>query len=114
MYRHTLAIMSLLLAAPPLQAADIPSNIAAAVASPERSAKDRERDARDKPAELLAFAGVKPGMKVADVFGGAEGVLSLSELKNERIFADFVHDRTLRGLLSEYEPRNRDCDHEQG
>jgi len=30
---------------------------------------------------------------LADVFGGAEGVLSLSELRNERMFADFVHDR---------------------
>lgn len=69
MYRHALVLASLLAAAP-LQAADIPANIAAAVASPERSAKDRERDARDKPAELLAFAGVKPGDKVADVFGG--------------------------------------------
>ena len=38
------------------------------IASPERSAEDRERDARDKPAEVLAFAGVKPGMTVADVF----------------------------------------------
>ncbi|MEX2051169.1 MAG: methyltransferase domain-containing protein, partial [Steroidobacteraceae bacterium] len=35
-----------------------------------RSDKDRERDAREKPAELMAFTGVKPGMKVADVFGG--------------------------------------------
>src|SRR6187401_133624 len=69
MYRYALVLASLLVAAP-LQAADIPANIAAAVASPERSAKDRERDARDKPAELLAFAGLKPGMKVADVFGG--------------------------------------------
>lgn len=41
----------------------------AAIANPERSAADRERDARDKPAELLTFAGVKPGMTVADVFG---------------------------------------------
>lgn len=62
-------IASLVFAAP-LQAAEIPGNIAKAVAAPERSAKDRERDARDKPAELLAFAGVKPGMKTADVFGG--------------------------------------------
>lgn len=30
---------------------------------------------------------------LADVFGGAEGVLSLNELRNERIFADFAHDR---------------------
>ena len=30
---------------------------------------------------------------LADVFGGAEGVLSLNDLSNERIFADFAHDR---------------------
>lgn len=62
--------MLALLAAPAIQAADIPAHIAAAIAAPERSAKDRDRDAYDKPAELLAFAGVKPGMQVADVFGG--------------------------------------------
>lgn len=38
------------------------------IASPERTAADRERDKRDKPAEVLAFAGVKPGMVVADIF----------------------------------------------
>jgi predicted methyltransferase len=70
MMRHALALACSLLAAAPLQAAEIPDSIAAAVASPERSAKDRERDARDQPAELLAFSGVQPGMKVADVFGG--------------------------------------------
>ena len=53
-----------------LQAAETPAHIAAAVAAPERSAADRERDARDQPAEILTFAGVTPGMKVADVFGG--------------------------------------------
>lgn len=30
---------------------------------------------------------------LADVFGGADGVLSLSGMKRERIVADFVHDR---------------------
>lgn len=40
-----------------------------AVAKPDRSAADRERDARERPAEVLAFAGFKPGMTVADVFG---------------------------------------------
>ena len=63
-------IAALLLVAQPLQAAEIPESIAKAVAAPERSAKDRERDAHDKPTELLAFAGVKPGMKVADFLGG--------------------------------------------
>ncbi|MGH8198521.1 MAG: class I SAM-dependent methyltransferase [Steroidobacteraceae bacterium] len=70
MRQIALTLACLLLAAPPLQAAEVPAHIAAAVAAPERSDKDRERDARDKPAELMAFTGVEPGMKVADVFGG--------------------------------------------
>ena len=70
MHRHTLLLACLLIAAPPLEAADVPDNIAAAVAAPKRSEKDRERDARDKPAQLLTFAGVKPGMKALDLFGG--------------------------------------------
>ncbi len=70
MNRHALMIAALLLVTQPIQAAETPENIARAVAAPERSAKDRERDATDKPAELLAFAGVKPGMKVADFLGG--------------------------------------------
>ncbi len=69
MHRFACLIAAFVLAAP-LQAQPVPDFIAAAVASPDRSAKDRERDARDKPAELLAFAGLKPGMKVADVLGG--------------------------------------------
>ena len=70
MNRYALLMASLLLAAAPLRAAETPDYIAKAVAAPERSAKDRERDAHDKPADLLAFAGVKPGMKIADFFGG--------------------------------------------
>ncbi len=41
-----------------------------AVAHDGRSAKDRERDARERPAEVMAFAGFKPGMEVADIFAG--------------------------------------------
>jgi predicted methyltransferase len=41
-----------------------------AVAHEGRSSQDRERDARELPAEVMAFAGLKAGMKVADVFGG--------------------------------------------
>ncbi len=68
--RSFACLIAALLLAAPLQAQQVPDHIAAAVAAPERSAKDRERDARDKPAELLTFAGLEPGMKVADVFGG--------------------------------------------
>ncbi len=46
------------------------SPYAEALAVPGRSDKDKERDARDKPADVLAFAGFKSGMRIADVFGG--------------------------------------------
>ena len=65
----TVLIAALLaLAAPTLAAAATP--IEAAIADPARTDKDRERDAREKPAEVLAFAGVKPGMTVVDMFAG--------------------------------------------
>ena len=38
-----------------------------AVQHPGRSAEDLKRDAAEHPAELLRLAGLKPGMKVADV-----------------------------------------------
>ena len=70
MRRHLIAAALLLLVSAPLLADNLAANITAAVAAPERSDKDRERDARDRPAELLAFAGIAPGIKIADVFGG--------------------------------------------
>lgn len=42
--------------------------IAAAIASPDRPAADREQDARRMPQQVLEFAGVAPGMYVVDVF----------------------------------------------
>src|SRR5262249_38841797 len=44
--------------------------IAAALADPQRPAADKERDAVRKPAECVAFAGIKRGDRVADVFPG--------------------------------------------
>jgi predicted methyltransferase len=46
-----------------------PSQIAA-VKSPGRPASDTKRDAERMPAEMLAFAGVKPGQRVADLIPG--------------------------------------------
>ncbi len=51
-------------------AAVVPSYISAAVDSSSRPEKDRERDANRKPALVLAFAGVRPGMKVAELMPG--------------------------------------------
>ena len=42
----------------------------AIVASPDRPANEREIDAARKPAEVLAFYGVKRGDKVADLWAG--------------------------------------------
>jgi predicted methyltransferase len=47
-----------------------PRSFAAAVASSERPDADKARDADRKPAEMLAFAGVRPGMKVIELAPG--------------------------------------------
>jgi predicted methyltransferase len=60
----------LTLAAPPTPAAEVPSYIAAAIADPNRPAADKERDENRKPAEVLQFAGIKPGDKVAELLPG--------------------------------------------
>jgi predicted methyltransferase len=44
--------------------------IEATLAAAERSDADRERDATSKPAQVLAFFGVVPGMRVVDLFAG--------------------------------------------
>lgn len=51
-------------------AAGVSGVIAAAVADAGRPAADKERDADRKPAESLAFAGVKPGLVVGELLPG--------------------------------------------
>jgi predicted methyltransferase len=46
------------------------SPVAAAVASAERPASDRERDAGRQPGQVLGFFGLTPGMRVLEVFAG--------------------------------------------
>ncbi|MEO8925350.1 MAG: hypothetical protein ABI330_21450 [Caldimonas sp.] len=46
------------------------ARIGAIVASPDRSAADRTNDRRRKPAEMLAFIGIRPGMVALDVSAG--------------------------------------------
>jgi predicted methyltransferase len=50
---------------------EVTPEIRAVVASPDRSDADRKTDERRKPEMMLAFAGVKPGMKVLEVGAGA-------------------------------------------
>ena len=56
--------------APAAWAAPIPAAIAAAVADKTRPEADTKRDADRKPAEVMAFIGVKPGDKVVDMIPG--------------------------------------------
>src|SRR6187399_529592 len=48
----------------------VPAAVAAAVADAGRPDTDKARDAARKPAEIVAFAGVKPGDKVAEFLPG--------------------------------------------
>jgi len=54
----------------PIPAAQIPADITAAINSPERPAADKALDKGREPDQILAFYGIKPGMKVADIFAG--------------------------------------------
>ncbi len=52
------------------QSAAIPAHIASAIVNPARSENDRKADSSRKPAELLAFAGVKQGERVLELIPG--------------------------------------------
>lgn len=56
---------------PGMKGPDNTAAIAAAVADASRPAKDVEKDASRKPAEMIAFAKVKAGDKVVDVWTGS-------------------------------------------
>lgn len=49
---------------------DVPTAIRAAVAAPDRSDADRTLDAGRRPGEMLAFFGIAPGMRVAELGAG--------------------------------------------
>jgi predicted methyltransferase len=74
-----------------------PAYIAAAIADTNRPATDTARDPERKPAEMLEFAGIKPGMKVVDLIPG-KGYFS-------RLFATAVGPK---GWVYAYEPTEFD------
>jgi predicted methyltransferase len=63
-----LAVLAACASAPTAAPTLSTERIAAIVASPDRPAGDRQNDARRKPAEMLEFIGVRPGMQVLDIF----------------------------------------------
>ncbi|MHB8529947.1 MAG: class I SAM-dependent methyltransferase [Caulobacteraceae bacterium] len=71
-------------AAAPVAAAEaVPAYVAAAVADPARPAAERARDPARKPAETVAFIGVKPGQKIVDFMPGRAGYFTI-------LFSDIV------------------------
>jgi len=91
MIRAAVSSLALILAATTAYAAS--PAIDAAVADTTRPAADRDRDAERKPADMLAFAGVKPGMVVMDILPGG-GYFT-------RLFSDVVG---LNGQVISYVP----------
>jgi predicted methyltransferase len=69
----SLAIVAFAAVAAPLQGAEIPDYIAAAVADKDRPKDDTDRDADRHPAEIMALTGVKPGDRAVDVGPGRTG-----------------------------------------
>ena len=65
------AAMALALAASAPATAATPAYVSAAVADAGRPAADTARDADRKPAEVLAFSGIKPGDTVGELIPGA-------------------------------------------
>ena len=113
------ALLSCLLAGHAAAFAADPTPIEKSVASPERTAADRERDKRDKPAEVMAFAGVQPGMVVADIFAaggyysellagvvGPQGkVLAVNNVPYATYSKDNIKERFTEGRLKNVERR---------
>jgi predicted methyltransferase len=77
--RALLALVAVALAGPAFASPDVPAaaQYKAAIAHPARTDDDRKGDAKRKPAEFLAFAKVRPGMKVLDVSAGAGATSAL-------------------------------------
>lgn len=82
--------MAALLLHAPLSAAQAQESLSAALDGPTRSAEDRARDAGRKPADVVAFLGIEPGMKMIDLIaagGYYTEVLSLAVGKDGVVYA---------------------------
>ncbi len=84
-YRVSLVALALVLGPSIAGLAQTPAYLTAAIADDRRPAADTKRDAFYKPAQVIAFGSLRPGMKVADFMAG-DGYYS-------RIFSKLVgHD----------------------
>ena len=85
-------------------------SIAAIVGSPDRTAADRINDIRRKPADMLAFIGVRPGMVALDVSAGRGYTTELiARAVGPRARSTDRTPRAIRPALRRPSPRARPC-----
>jgi predicted methyltransferase len=92
------ALMALAAGSATLAADAVPAYVKAAVDDAARPDADKQRDANRKPAEIVAWAGIKPGDKVADIMPGG-GYFT-------RIFSKVVGPKGIVYALAPARPAN--------
>ena len=76
--------------APASKGGVVGNGLTAALAGADRPAEDKSRDADRKPAELMQFFGVKPGMTTVDIIalgGYVTEVMSVAVGPNGKVYA---------------------------
>lgn len=87
---------------------EVTPEIRAVVASPDRSSADRETDERRRPEMTLAFAGVRPGMKVLEVGAGSgysAELLARSVGPQGKVYAHNSPDAIARFIKTRFDER---------
>jgi predicted methyltransferase len=108
-----LALTALAARAAPACAA-VPDYIAGAIADPDRPPEQQARDAARKAGEVLAFAGVRPGQRVADFMpGGAYFTRLFSRAVGEsgHVYA-FLPEEQLKNCAPEETAGTRAIEHD--
>ncbi len=83
--------------------APTPADYAALLAAPDRSDADRKNDDRRHAAELLAFAGVRPGMKVLDMgadAGYSTELMARAVAPNGTVYGQNAPDTMARAMTA--------------
>ncbi len=87
---------------------EVTPEIRAMVASPDRSDADRKTDERRKPDMMLAFTGVRPGMKVLELGAGAgysAELLARSVGPQGKVYAHNSPDAIARFIKTRFDER---------
>ena len=109
-----LAVLSFLGPIPGQAAGAVPDYVMAAIADPARPPQQVARDAERKPGAVLAFAGVKPGDRVADFMSGEAYFTRLFSRivgKTGRVYA-FLPEEQLKNCAPEETAGTRAVQHD--